>query len=189
VQGCLDAGGATFLQNSSTVAFTADLVVDALATMGDTVDATRIIIVNSTIFASMRKNNLIDFIPDARGEIDIPTFLGHRVIVNDNLRVDAPLANDFDTWIVGGDAVGWGIRTPRVPLGIERNELNQTGGGEEILVSRVEWGIYVRGFDYDGSTNPVGDGGVTNAFLETSANWTLNYARKNIPLIRLVTAA
>jgi hypothetical protein len=33
----------------------------------------------------MQKNNLIDFIPDAEGHINIPTFLGRRVIVDDGM--------------------------------------------------------------------------------------------------------
>ena len=134
----------------------------------------------------MQKNNLIDFIPDARGEIEIPTFLGREVIVDDGLP---STGNVYDTWLFGMGATMLGMGTPKVPVEVERKPGAGNGGGQEVLYMRNEWLMHPTGHAYVG-TSP--NGGPTNAAtsnnLADAGSWARRYPeRKQIKFARLVT--
>jgi hypothetical protein len=94
-----DISGGGFIDGVTN--FSAEAFLDAAVTMGDSMEDLTLVMVHSVVFNRMQKNNLIDFIPDARGEIQIPTFLGREVIVDDGL----PNATSIhDTWLFGSGA-------------------------------------------------------------------------------------
>ena len=80
-----DVSGASY--QAGVTDFTAEAFIDAAHTLGDSNDDLGLIMVHSTVHARMKKNNLIDFIPDARGEVDIQTFQNHLVIVGNKLKI------------------------------------------------------------------------------------------------------
>src|SRR5262245_2397126 len=51
--------------------FSAEAFIDAVTTMGDSADDLQIVMMHSVVYARAQKNNLIDFILDARGEVNI----------------------------------------------------------------------------------------------------------------------
>ncbi len=163
--------------------FSAEGFLDAAVTMGDSQDELAIVMVHSIVFNRMQKNNLIDFIPDARGEVNIPTFLGHEVIVDDGMPRST---NVFDTWLFGLGATQLGEATTDVPTEVHREPLAGRGAGQEILTTRRVYSCHPTGHAYvEGS---IADGGPSNTGLATAANWARRYPeRKQIKFALLRT--
>ncbi len=166
--------------------FSAEAFIDAAVTMGDSSDDLSLVMVHSLVMARMKKNNLIDFIPDARGEVQIPTFLGHEVIVDDGL----PSAGGVhDTWIFGSGATRLGVSSPKVPTEVAREPQAGNGGGQEILFSRVQWSQHPMGHAYTGTSPSGGPGNGAGANdLQNAGSWNRVFPeRKQIKFARLVT--
>lgn len=179
-----DISGASFVDGVTN--FSAEAFLDAAVTMGDSMENLTAVMVHSVVFNRMQKNNLIDFIPDARGEIQIPTFLGREVIVDDGMP---NAANVYDTWLFGMGATRLGVSSPKVPTAITREELAGNGGGQEILSSRVEWSLHPVGHAYTGTAPNGGPGNGTGANeLNAAASWNRVFPeRKQISFARLIT--
>lgn len=158
--------------------FDAESFIDALGLLGDAEARLTGMIVHSDTFRSMKKQNLIDFIPDARGEVDIPVYQGKRVIVDDGAPV---AAGNYTTYIFGPGAIGYSEGTPKVPSEVERNAL--VGGGEEYLVSRRHFVLHPRGIAWGGT--PAADS-PTNAELATAGNWDRVWEKKNVRMVRFI---
>ncbi|MCP5006171.1 MAG: hypothetical protein GY941_19855 [Planctomycetes bacterium] len=172
--------------SAGTTDFSANAFLDATLTMGDSDQDLGMVFVHSIVFNRMQKNNLIDFIPDARGEVLIPTFLGRQVIRDDAMP---NAAGTFETWIFGAGAVRLGMSSPKVPTAVTRHEASGGGGGSEILFNRHEFCLHPAGHAYVG-TSP--NGGPTNAAttnnLAAAASWQRVFSeRKQIKIARLIT--
>jgi len=186
VQGDLtnDISGAGYV--AGVTDFSAPAFLDAAVTMGDSMEDLGLVMVHSIVYNRMQKNNLIDFIPDARGEVNIPTFLGRTVIVDDGM----PNAGGvFETWLFGNGAVRLGAGSPKMPTEIDRKPDSGNGAGSEVLYNRLEWSLHPVGHRYDG-TPP--NGGPSNAAtannLSNADSWARVYPeRKQIKLARLIT--
>jgi len=191
-----DIAGAAFIDGVTN--FSAEAVIDARVTMGDSMDALTAILVHSIVYARMQKNNLIDFIPDARGEVSIATFMGAEVIVDDGLPNGvnavrstgaAGVAGIFESWLFGAGAARLGVGSAKVPTEVSRYALAGNGGGQEVLTSRSEWGIHPVGHAYIGTAPNGGPGNGTGANqLNVAGSWNRVYPeRKQIRFARLVT--
>ena len=175
-----DISGASFVDGVTN--FSAEAFLDTALTMGDSMEDLVAVCVHSVVYNRMQKNNLIDFIPDARGEVRIPTFLGREVIVDDNMP---RTGNVYDTWLFGSGSTRLGVSTPKVPTATERKEGAGNGGGQEVLYNRVEWSFHPVGHAIQGTP---ANGGFTNAQLELAATWDRVYPeRKQIKFARLVS--
>jgi len=166
--------------------FSAPAFIDAAVTMGDSMGDLSMIAVHSIVYARMQKNNLIDYIPDARGEVQIPTFLGRVVIVDDGITASSGV---FSTWLFGAGAIRMGVGSPKVPTESKRDPDAGNGGGAEVLYNRVEWALHPAGHRYVG-TAP--SGGPSNAAttnnLANAASWQRSYSeRKQVKIARLIT--
>lgn len=186
VQGDLtnDISGASYA--AGTTDFSAEAFLDALVTIGDSQEDLTMVMMHSIVYNRAQKNNLIDFIPDAEGRVQIPTFLGREVIVDDGL----PNAGGvYNTWLFGPGAIQYGTSNPKVPTEVEREPQAGNGGGLEILYNRVEWCLHPQGHQYAG-TAP--NGGPSNAAtsnnLANAASWQRVFPeRKQIKIARLIT--
>lgn len=178
--------------------FSAEAVLAAALTMGDSMDDLTAIMVHSVVYSRMQTNNLIDFIPDSEGKVNIPTFLGRRVIVDDGMPTGTGtvLANGtagssgmYESWLFGMGAVQMGAGSPKVPTETVREAKAGNGGGQEILYNRVEWLLHPVGHAYTG-TAPIGgpgNGTGSNA-LNNAGSWNRVYSeRKQIKFARLLT--
>jgi hypothetical protein len=166
--------------------FSAEAFIDTALTMGDGMEDLTGVLMHSVVFAKAQKNNLIDFIPDARGEIDIPTFLGREVVVDDGLP---NAANVYDTWLFGSGTMQLGVSNPPVPTELDRKPAAGDGGGQDVLHSRVQWALHPVGHAYVGTP---ANGGPSNAAtannLAAAGSWDRVYPqRKQIKFARLVT--
>lgn len=167
--------------------FNAEAFIDAQTTMGDMASSLTAVAVHSTVYATMKKLNLIDFIPASEGRVEIPTYQGLTVIQDDAMTYVPAVTGDshspakYYTYLFGRGAVALGVGTPKTPFAIHRDEAAGNGGGEEIVHSRLEWIIHPQGFSFGLEETP------TLAQLETASNWTRQYERKRIALAALIT--
>lgn len=159
--------------------FNADSFIDAVATMGDRAGALTAIAMHSHVYTTMKKLNLIDFIPDAEGRTNIATYQGLRVVQDDAMT--ASEEGKYYSYLFGPGAIALGMGSPKVPFEVERRPDSGNGGGEEIVYSRVEWIIHPQGFSYTKDTTP------TIKDLETAENWKRTFERKRIALAALIT--
>lgn len=166
--------------------FTAEAYLDALQTMGDSSGELTTIMVNSIVRTTMKKNNLIDYIPDSRGETQIEQFQGLRVIEDDMMPNAAGV---YETWMFGTGATQWGVGTPDGATWTKTEELAGAGGGQDLLGNRIEWTLHPTGHAYIGSPADGGPGNGTGANdFANAASWDRRYPeRKQIPFARLVT--
>ena len=179
-----DISGGGFIDGVTN--FSAEAFLDAAVTMGDSMEDLTLTMVHSIVFNRMQKNNLIDFIPDARGEIQIPTFLGREVVVDDGLPNAAGV---FDSWLFGSGATRLGVNTPKVATEVDREPQAGNGGGQEILFSRVEWTQHPMGHAYTGTSPNGGPGNGTGVNdLQNAGSWNRVFPeRKQVKFARLVT--
>jgi hypothetical protein len=167
----------------------ADAVIDAkINGLGDASDDLTLMFVHSKVYGRLQKENLIDFIPDARGEVVIPTYLGMQLVVSDTLPTGS-LGSGFPTYtsfIAGAGALRYGEAAAKVPTAIHREELEADGAGVEYFTSRRDFVIHPLGFRYTGS---VPDAGPVNSVMaaESPNVWARAFERKNIPLVGLRT--
>jgi hypothetical protein len=189
----VDISGASYV--AGTTDFSADAFIDACTLLGDGAASVTAVAVHSIVYSRMQKNNLIDMIPDAEGKINIPVFLGRRVIVDDGMpnpagRGAAQTASGiYHSWLLGPGAFRLGVGNAAVPTEVERKAAAGNGSGQEVLFSRVEWMLHPVGHRYEGSP---ASGGPSNASttnnLANAASWKRCYPeRKQIKIARLIT--
>jgi hypothetical protein len=179
-----DVSGASYVPGVTDL--TAEALIDTLLTAGDSMDMFSLIMVHSVVKARMKKNNLIDTIPDARGEVNIDTFQGLEVIVDDHLPVTSSV---YESWIFGTGAVRLGVGSPDVPTETIRVPAAGNGAGQETLHNRVEWAIHPTGHKFAGTP---ANGGPSNAAtsnnLAHASSWERVFPeRKQIRIARLIT--
>lgn len=179
-----DISGGAFVDGVTN--FSAEAFLDATVTMGDSATDLAAVMVHSIVMNRMKKNNMIDFIPDSRSEVMIPTFLGHEVIVDDGMPVAAGV---YDTWIFGTGSTQMGVGSAKVPTEVERIASAGNGGGQEVLHSRQEWSMHPVGHAFTGT---AADGGPSNAAttnnLNIATSWDRRFPeRKQVKFARLVT--
>lgn len=166
--------------------FSTEAFIDATLTMGDSMEELSMIMVHSVVYGRMQKNNLIDFIPDSNGQVNIPTFLGRQVIIDDGVP---HVGGVFDSWLFGAGAYEYGSGSPHLATEVERKAAAGNGSGQDILHNRKEFILHPVGNAYVG-TSPAG--GPSNAAtannLAAAASWNRVYGeRKMIKMARLVT--
>jgi len=154
-----DISGSSFVDGVTN--FSAEAFIDAATLMGDSQSDLTAIMVHSVVYARMQKNNLIDFIPDARGEVNIPTFLGREVIVDDGVPKTGQV---YDSWLFGMAAAQFGEAMADIPTEISREPLAGNGGGQEILTTRRVYTVHPTGHAYIN--------------LAAAANWSRHYPER-----------
>lgn len=179
-----DASGAP----AASELISAEAVIDAAYTMGDNAEGLKVIVMHSTIKKRLEKLNLIDFIPDARGEIQFPYYLGKRVVVDDGCRrVTGTNRVKYWTYLVGDGAFGWAENGANIePVEVERKPDQGNGLGVENIWTRRQFVMHPYGIKFTDTT--VTGEFPSNANLALAANWDRVYAeRKQIPIAALVT--
>ena len=158
-------------------AFTGSTFIDAAHKLGDAESKLTAVMVHSLVFATMRKQNLIEFIPNSEGVYNIPTYLGKRVIVDDSMPVTSGV---YTTYLFGEGAIGYGEGEAPVPTETDRDSL----AGEEYLINRRHFIMHPRGIKWNEAS--VAGEFPTNAECATAANWTRVYSNKNIRIVKFV---
>ena len=186
----ISAGGS---YSAGVTDFSGSAFIDTCTLLGDAAEDVTAVFVHSIVYAKMQKNNLIDFIPDAEGHVDIPVFQGRRVIVDDGMPNPAgdntagaqTASGVYHSWLVGPASFRLGVGTPVVPTEVFRFPAQGNGAGSDVLYNRVEWCIHPVGHAYIGANS---NGGPTNANLAAAPSFVRVFPeRKQIKLARLIS--
>lgn len=163
--------------------FSASAFISATGLMGDSMGDLTLVMMHSIVYQQLQRLNLIDFIPDSRGEVNIAYYMGREVIVDDGM----PNAGGvFHTYLVGTGATALGVGSPKVPVEVKRNPEANNGAGEEVLFNRWEWIIHPVGHAWKGTN--ASKGGPTNVELSTAGAFNRVFReRKQIRIARLIT--
>ncbi|NGP45976.1 coat protein [Bacillaceae bacterium SIJ1] len=163
--------------------FDGDSFIDALHRMGDAESRLTALGVHSATYASMRKQGLIEFIRDQDNNIDFPSYMGKRLIIDDSMTVEevTPAEGDpykaYTTYLFGQGAIGYGEGGAPVPTETDRDSLQ----GEDILINRRHFIMHPRGVRF--MDKSVAGEAPTNAELTDQTNWQAVYEPKNIRMV------
>lgn len=161
-----------------------DAVIDTVQTLGDHGQLLTAMAMHSVVLSRLKKLNLIDFIPDARGEVNIPTYQGKVVVEDDSLvgvsYGTTPVNIYYYTILFGAGEFRLGEGQPTTPSAVDRVEAAGNGGGQDVIFSRRSDIIHPLGFQFTSAS--VAGQSATQAELATAANWNRVYERKNVPL-------
>jgi hypothetical protein len=153
----------------------ADNTILAIQCLGDAKSKLTGYLMHSAVEADLARQDLIDFTKDSTGSIEIPTYLGKRVIVDDG----CPVANGvYTTYIFGQGAIGYGEGGAPVPTETTRDALS----GDDILVNRRHFLLHPRGVRWTNAA--VAGSSPTNAELADPDNWLRVYEPKNVRIVK-----
>jgi len=165
----------------------AQAVIDTKQTMGDAADSLRAVIMHSVNFSRLQKQNLIEYIPNSRGEINFATYLGYRVIVDDGMKVITGVNRvSYLTCFLGEGAIAWAESPVAIPVEIDREPSQGNGMGVDTLWTRRQTVMHPYGIKWLEAS--VAAEFPTNAELSNPNNWQRVYAeRRQIPIAFLVS--
>lgn len=165
----------------------AENIIRAKDTAGDAADDMNIIVMHSRAYHRLQVLNLIDFIPDSQGVVNMPTYMGMNVVVSDACKVVAGTNTpQYWSYIMQAGTIMFGDGSPHTPVAINREEAQGNGEGVDELWTRRHWIAHVDGVDC--TFDPTG--GVTPSWadLESATSWDRAVSdRKQIPLAFLGT--
>lgn len=168
-------------QTGDAAVISAKTTVDAAQKLGDAKTQLTAIIMHSATEASLAKQDLIEFVKPSTGTMDIPTFLGKRVIVDDGVPYD-PATGTYTTYLFGPGAIAYGEGNPVgfVPTETDRDSL----AGEDYLINRRTFILHPRGVRF--TSAQVAGVSPTNAELALGENWERVYEPKAIRIVKFV---
>jgi len=153
--------------------------IDASQKMGDAKDLLTGVIMHSAVEAYLAKNDLIDYVQDSKQLMEIPFFMGKRVIVDDGMPYNTS-TGECTAYLFGSGAVALGNGShPRI-IATETDRDTLASSGEDYLISRKIFLLHPRGVKWKGT--PAGTF-PTNAELATATNWERVYETKNIRMV------
>lgn len=160
-----------------------DTFIDALQLMGDAKETLTGVMMHSAVEAELRKQDLIEYLPQSEQGLQIPTFAGKRVIVDDAMEYD-PATNTATMYIFGEGAIALGIGShPRiVATEVDRNPLSYSG--EETLINRRIFILHPRGVSWQEPSGGLANEFPTNSELNVGVRWVRVYEPKAIPIVK-----
>jgi len=163
-----------------------ETVIDACQTMGDAKEMLSIIAMHSVVYTTLQKQNLIDYIPNSEGIVNIPTYLGKTVLVDDSLpAVAGTYRITYTTLLLSQGAFEFGEGRLLLPSELERVPNAGYGGGQDIIHTRKADIIHPRGMSF--ISGSVAGKSPTLAELALAANWNRVMSRKNVGIAFLKT--
>ena len=150
--------------------------VDAIYKLGDNADKLTGFAMHSATVAKLAKDDLIEYIKPSEGSVEVPYFLGKRVVVDDGLPVSDGV---YTTYIFGAGAFGWGEGGAPVPTETARDALS----GDDILVNRRHFILHPRGVAFQNDPSIVGPT-PSNDELADYRNWKRVYEPKNVRIVQ-----
>ena len=159
--------------------------IDAVLTQGDHWDELVGIAMHSAVYATLLKNDLIDFIPDSQGKLNIPVYMGLKVIVSDNMyRVSAGTGYKYHSYLFKAGAIGFGSYGGPIKE-VEMYRDPYYGSGLDILFTRRQFAIAPLGYSW----TMASDTGITptDANLYDDDSWTRVFNLKNTGIVCLIS--
>jgi len=173
--------------SAPTAGLNAVSILEAKQTMGERADMLRTLMVHSRTYTNLQEQNLITFIPNARGEVSIPTYLGYELVVVDTLPVTAiPSSSDYSytSYLSAPGILAFGESAPAVPVETFRQPWVGMGSGDETLYTRRQFSFHPLGHNWKEAS--VAGSFPTNAELATAGNWERKFPeRKQVPFVAI----
>ena len=179
------AAEATGSQSASTL-FSRGAFIEASYTMGDMVDGIVAMAVHSQVAKQMADQGDVEDVRDANGVLVERSYMGRRLIIDDNMPVIAGSTSGFKyvSVLFGTGAFGYGEGNAPRAVSIDTNERAGNGAGTEELWVRKKYLLHPLGFAT--GTAPAKDS-YSLTELAAAASWNRVVDRKNVPLAFLVT--
>jgi hypothetical protein len=166
------------IMDASTETLSNDLLIDAIALLGDASPNLSGILTHSAVQFDLAKKRLLDPKTGEPGTKDAPefdTYLKRRVIVDDG----APrTAGVYTTYFFGTGSIAFAEGTPKNPVEIERQGTKSV----DVLINRREFIMHPRGVKWVGT---AADTTPSNTELATGANWARVFENKSIHIVAL----
>lgn len=164
-----------------------DAIINATVTMGDRLNELNAIAMHSMQYATLQKRQLIVYLREGDANIQFPTYLGRRVIVDDGLPVTGtgtgPDPFKYLAILFQSGAVRMGFGTPKKPMEVSETPDAGNGEGEETIFSRQHFIMHPTGF----KCTPVANSNPDNAELAKATTWERVFARKQVKIAYLRT--
>ena len=183
-----DISGATNADVTADTKMSGDTFIDAQATFGDAIGMIKGIAMHSKVYNNLKKIDNISFEKESQGDLEIETYRGLRIIVNDNLpytpaggALGTDTAPFYTSYLFGDGAFALGQGGAPVPTETDRDSL----AGVDYLVNRSHFLLHPRGVKF--ASGSVAGTTPTNAELALAANWDRVYERKNVRIASIVT--
>ena len=158
--------------------------IDAAQKLGDSSESLTGLMVHSKVYANMKKNNLIEFIPEASNDVGFGLYLGnYSIIVDDSLPTaeGTTSGTKYTSYLFGTGAIAINEGTAKVPTEVDRTAAES----KEALFSRKRFLMHPRGVKWvEGSV--AGDTPEL-AELALAANHDRVYDKKNIRVVMAIT--
>jgi hypothetical protein len=173
-----------------------DVIIDGLATMGDSMDELAVLLVHPIVYAKLLKEDSIVTVFDSQTNRNINTYMGMEVVRIYNLPagydevLGTGVPGKYVSYIVGRGALRLGMGLPKTPTEVWRDPAKANGGGVETLFSRNEFAIAPEGHSFVAAYKVGGaDPGVAAAGdLGLAASWSRTYPERNqVRLARIIT--
>lgn len=169
--------------------FTAEGFFDCLQTAGDAKSMFKVMCTHSAVHNRMKKNNLIDFVPDSlKNAGDLDTFQGMPIVIDDGMPKSGQV---YHTYIFTPGALVWDdtVSGRMKPTEIVNRPESGNGQGSEELWRRVQWCIHPLGHAYAGTSPDGGPDNTSSAnMLAAAASWSRRTPeRKQVGLARFIT--
>jgi len=152
----------------------ASTVIDAKQKLGDNASKLVAIGMHSATYSKLQKDNLIVYLTSSDGLVNIPTYLGYKVVIDDTCPVAGGV---YTSYLFGGGVFGLGNGAAPTPTEVDRDSL----AGEDILINRQHFILHPRGVKW--TEVAVAGKTPTLAELATATNWSKVYDTKNIKLV------
>lgn len=154
----------------------AGAIIDAQASMGEFAQDLEFLVVHPKVLAVLRKNNLVQMIPDATGTRMIAFYGDLRIVVSDTAGLDAG-GGTYKTLLVGRNALAYADATPAEHV----LEVDRIIGFSDEVASSRRYVMHPLGAKW------VGTMGNTTPQLGLAVNWELGAASDKAFKIRQIT--
>jgi hypothetical protein len=160
--------------------------IEAIMKQGDHFSDLITIAVHSVTYATMVKNDLIDYVKDSTTNMLIPYYIGLRVIVNDDLPKTAGSTSGYKytSYLFKRGSVGFG-ENPGVIVPVELYRNPTVGGGLDELYTRRQFAFAPLGFSWNKSSNTAISPAHSDLYAATS--WDRVYNLKNTGVVSIVS--
>lgn len=129
--------------------WSASAFIDAQQLLGDAKSQLTAVVMHSATEAALRKADLITTEKSSTALDGVGTYMGKRVIVDDNCPVSGTGADRvYKTYLFGSGAIAYGVGNPVdfVPTELDRDK--QKGSGVNYLINRRAYIMHPRGVAY-----------------------------------------
>lgn len=175
---------------------TGSTFIDATQKLGDAKERLTAIAMHSATESALKKRDLIDYVPDSKGEATLPIFQGRRVIVDDTLPVRDGTTSGTNTVytsvLFGIGAIAKGSARLTKPLeggfGTEGIEFaREPLASDSIMINRRRFILHPRGVKFTRAAGgALAGNSPTNTELETAGKWTRVYEAKNVRIVGIL---